>query len=60
MVEIFVLSLFVVWCVAVFVFLRRMAARGKKSAAQPDPARKGMDELIEEVEKSYSQHDSKS
>ena len=50
-VEIVVLSLFVSWCIGVFFFLRRMSARAKKSAAEPDPARKGMDELIDKVEK---------
>ena len=52
-VEIVVLFAFIAWCVAVFVFLRRMSARGKKSAAETDPARRGMDELIHKVEASY-------
>jgi hypothetical protein len=51
LVEIAVLVLFLAWCVGVFFFLRRMSARGEKSAAEPDPARRGMDELIDRVEK---------
>lgn len=56
-VEIAVLLLFFAWCIGVFFFLRRMSARGQKSAAEPDPARKGMDELIAKVEEGI-EHDS--
>jgi len=39
MVEIVVLFLFFAWCVGVFVFLRFLSARAKKSAAEPEPGR---------------------
>ena len=57
-VEIVVLIAFGLWCIGVFFFLRRMSARGKKSAAEPDPARRGMDELIEKVEERIPPRDS--
>ena len=58
-VEIVILLVFAIWCVGVFFFLRRMSARGKKSAAEPDPARRGMDELIAKLEERHPPRDSK-
>ena len=57
-VGILVLLGFAAWCVGVFFFLRRMSARGKRSAAEPDPDRQGMDELIDKVEERYPPRDS--
>ena len=56
--ELIILPAFVLWCIGVFFFLRRMAARGEKSAAEPDPERQGIDELIERVEEHYPPRDS--
>ena len=39
--ELIILPAFVLWCIGVFFFLRRMAARGEKSAAEPDPSGAG-------------------
>ena len=60
MVEIVVLFLFFAWCVGVFVFLRFLSARAKKSAAEPEPGREELDELIAKVERGYSKRDSDS
>lgn len=52
-VEIIVLLLFVVWCMAVFAFLRFLYTRAKKSAAEPEPGRKELDALIDKIEKEH-------
>jgi hypothetical protein len=53
-VEIVVLLLFVAWCVAVFLFLRFLYTRAKKSAAEPEPGRKELDALIDKIEKEHA------
>ena len=60
MVEIVVLFLFFAWCAGVFVFLRFLSARATKSAAEPEPGREELDELIAKVERGYSKRDSES
>ena len=40
------------------VFLRFLSGRAEKSAAEPEPGRKELDELVAKIEKSYSGRDS--
>ena len=56
--EFIILPAFILWCIGVFFFLRRMSARGEESAAEPDPDREGIDDLVEKVEEHYPPRDS--
>lgn len=55
--EIVILVLFFAWCVGVFLFLRSLNIRAKESAAEPEPGRKKLDDLIDKIEKEHSGRD---
>ncbi len=59
-VEIVVLLLFVAWLAAVFLFLRFLYRRAKRSAAEPEPGREEIDALIDKIEREHSGRDSSS
>jgi beta-lactamase regulating signal transducer with metallopeptidase domain len=57
--EIIIIIAFFAWCIGAFVFLWFFARRAKKSAAEPEPGRQELDEIIAKVRKTTDSKDPK-